>query len=296
MFQPSINTVSEFKVDNSTFSAEYGRNSGAIVNVATRSGANRLHGEAFDYYRDDRFDSRNFFNPPTIDAAGNEAPKSPFNRKQFGFNLGGPIVKNRAFYFFSYEGLRHTQGVDLNSGTLTPAQRAAVTDRLAGIVAVHPHGERPNGTRTIVLRRPVESTSTTIVRATLGKRRHSFLLSVPKIRARVESSGPNRAGSDGAAANGRDTLNETHVFSPALVNEVRAGFNRINITFVPQTLVDTTALGINVGQTSMPIPLPAITISGPGLNFGGPGGFPSGREVTTFALGDTATYLHGTTS
>ena len=51
-FQPSINTVSEFKVDNSTFSAEYGRNSGAIVNVATRSGSNQLHGEGFDFYRD----------------------------------------------------------------------------------------------------------------------------------------------------------------------------------------------------------------------------------------------------
>src|SRR5438034_16476 len=63
-FQPSINTVSEFKVDNSTFSAEYGRNSGSIVNVATRSGANAMHGEAFDFYRDDRFDSRNSFNPP----------------------------------------------------------------------------------------------------------------------------------------------------------------------------------------------------------------------------------------
>ncbi len=62
-FQPSINTVSEFKVDNSTFSAEYGRNSGAIVNVATRSGANQMHGEAFDFYRDDQFDSRNYFNP-----------------------------------------------------------------------------------------------------------------------------------------------------------------------------------------------------------------------------------------
>jgi len=89
------------------------------------------------------------------------------------------------------------------------------------------------------------------------------------------------------------TINETHVFNQALVNEVRAGFNRISITFVPQTLVDTTALGINVGQTTMPIALPDITISGPGLRFGGPGGFPSGREVTTFALGDTATWLRG---
>jgi hypothetical protein len=89
------------------------------------------------------------------------------------------------------------------------------------------------------------------------------------------------------------TVNETHIFSPALVNELRVGFNRISITFIPQTLVDTSALGINVGQTAMPIALPAITISGPGLVFGGPAGFPSGREVTTFAAGDTATYLHG---
>ena len=117
-------------------------NSGAIVNVATRSGANSLHGEAFDYYRDDRFDSRNYFNP-RVDAPN---PKSPFNRKQFGFNLGGPIVKNRTFYFFSYEGLRHTQGVDLNSGMLTAAQRAAVTDpvsrRLLQYIPLPEHDRR----------------------------------------------------------------------------------------------------------------------------------------------------------
>src|SRR5438045_578479 len=79
-FQPSINTVSEFKVDNSTFSAEYGRNSGAIVNVATRSGSNTVHGEGFDFYRDDKYDSRNYFNPPP-------APKSVSNRTQFDVNL-----------------------------------------------------------------------------------------------------------------------------------------------------------------------------------------------------------------
>src|ERR1700676_5429506 len=79
-FQPSINTVSEFKVDNSTFSAEYGRNSGAIVNIA--------HGELFEFARDTRFDSRNFFNAEPV-------PQSLFRRNQFGGNLGGPIVKNR---------------------------------------------------------------------------------------------------------------------------------------------------------------------------------------------------------
>src|SRR5256886_8253599 len=72
-FQPSINTVQEFKDDNQTFSAEYGRNSGAIVNIATRSGTNAFHGEAFEFLRNNRFAARNFFNqlPPR---------KAPFTR------------------------------------------------------------------------------------------------------------------------------------------------------------------------------------------------------------------------
>jgi hypothetical protein len=120
-FQPSINTVSEFKVDNSTFSAEYGRNSGAIVNIATRSGANAFHGEAFEFFRDDKFDSRNYFNQPPV-------AKSPFQRHQYGFNLGGPIVRDRTFFFGTYEGTRQRQGLDINGGVLSDAQRASVTD------------------------------------------------------------------------------------------------------------------------------------------------------------------------
>ena len=120
-FQPSINTVSEFKVDNQTFSAEYGRNSGAIVNIATRSGTNAFHGEAFEFFRNDVLDARNFFNQEP-------ARKSPFKRNQFGVSMGGPIVLNRTFFFASYEGLRQRQGLDINSGVLTDAERAAVTD------------------------------------------------------------------------------------------------------------------------------------------------------------------------
>ena len=109
-------------------------------------GRQRLHGEAFDFYRDDTFDSRNYFNPPSDPRRPD--PKSPFNRKQFGVNLGGPIVKNKTFYFFSYEGLRHTQGVDLNSGVLTEAQRAGGhRSGLEEPAAVHPAGRiRPTPT------------------------------------------------------------------------------------------------------------------------------------------------------
>ena len=120
-FQPSISTVQEFKIDNSTFSAEYGQSSGAIVNIATRSGANEFHGELFEFLRNDALDARNFFN-----FTSSEPP--PFKRNQFGGNLGGPIVKNRTFFFFSYEGLRQRQGLDLNSLVLSDAERASATD------------------------------------------------------------------------------------------------------------------------------------------------------------------------
>src|SRR6266480_3382886 len=135
-FQPSINTVQEFKVDNSTFSAEYGRNSGAISNIATRSGTNEYHGEFFEFLRNSSLDSRNFFERTPHPA--------PFKRNQFGFNLGGPVNlphfgeegpvfsykgKNRTFFFFSYEGTRQRQGLTISGVTVpTDAQRATVTD------------------------------------------------------------------------------------------------------------------------------------------------------------------------
>src|SRR6185369_2529212 len=98
-FQPSINTVSEFKADNSTYSAEYGRSSGAIVNIATRSGTNAFHGEAFEFVRNHDLDARNYFNPRT-------QPQSSFKRIQFGAAFGGPIIRDKTFFFLSYEGLR----------------------------------------------------------------------------------------------------------------------------------------------------------------------------------------------
>src|SRR5438270_504874 len=116
-FQPSINTVSEFKVDNSTYSAEYGRNSGAIVNIATRSGTNDFHGEMFEFLRNDALDARNFFDfcPPGVTTCKNQG-RPPFKRNQFGANIGGPINlphfgeggspigyhgKNKSLFFFS---------------------------------------------------------------------------------------------------------------------------------------------------------------------------------------------------
>src|ERR1051326_1403287 len=91
-FQPTINTVSEFKVDNSTYSAEYGRNAGAIVTIVSRSGTNQFHGELYDYIRNNVFDARNAFNP-RFSTSGAPIPQSPFKRNQFGGAIGGPIFK-----------------------------------------------------------------------------------------------------------------------------------------------------------------------------------------------------------
>ena len=120
-FQLPINTIQEFKLDNSTFSAQYGQSSGAIVNIATRSGANQFHGEVFEFFRNDALDARNFFELTSSKPA-------PFKRNQFGGNVGGPIIKKKLFFFFAYEGLRQRQGLNLNSVVLSDAQRASVTD------------------------------------------------------------------------------------------------------------------------------------------------------------------------
>src|SRR5262249_39785393 len=119
-FQPPIDTLAEFKIDNSSYPAEYGRNAGAIVNLATRSGTNDYHGEAFEFFRNNALDARNFFNQSGV-------PQSPFKRNDFGADFGGPIKKNKAFFFLAYEGIRQHQALTLNATVPTLDQRAAVT-------------------------------------------------------------------------------------------------------------------------------------------------------------------------
>ena len=111
-FPPPIASIQEFKVDNSTFSAEYGHVSGAIVNLVTRSGSDQFRGNAYEFFRNDALDSRNFFEFTSPDPA-------PFERNQFGGSLGGPIVRGRSFFFATYEGLRQRQGLNLNSLVLS---------------------------------------------------------------------------------------------------------------------------------------------------------------------------------
>jgi len=293
-FQPSIGSVQEFKIDNSTISAEYGQDSGSVVNIATRSGTTAFHGELFEFLRNDVFDARNFFN-----FASSEPP--PFKRNQFGGNFGGPIVRNKTFFFVSYEGLRQRQGLDLNSLVLSDSQRGAVTNpTVAKLIQFIPRANfadssgtpRFSGSATAPVN--VSQPSVDISHNLTGiDRIHGYYAT-----QRADIIEPNRFGNTvpdfGHYFEIKRqilTLNETHNFGPTIVNEVRLGFNRIDGTNTPNAQLNPADFGINNGIHE-PIGLPQFTIAG-GLNFGGPSGMPSGRADTTYVVSDSLSRLRG---
>jgi hypothetical protein len=119
VMQPPPDAIGEFKVVTNNMSAEYGRSAGATINVAYASGTNRLRGSAWEFLRDTSLNATGFFKP-----ANGEKP--PLERNQFGGTIGGPIVRNRAFFFADYEGFRQSRGVPASSTIPTLAQRQGI--------------------------------------------------------------------------------------------------------------------------------------------------------------------------
>ncbi|PYU00865.1 MAG: hypothetical protein DMG38_06160 [Acidobacteria bacterium] len=296
-FQPSINTVAEFKVDNSTYSAEYGRNSGAIVNIATRSGTNDFHGELFDFLRNSAMDARNFFNTTAV-------PQSPFRRNNFGSALGGPIRRDRAHFFASYEGLRQRQGLTINSLVLSAAQQAqaqASTDpAVKALAALIPATNATvNGSPFFVgsALAPVNiDQGTGDIDVKLGEkdRVHGYVAIQQDLRQEPTLQGNTLPGWGDTRSSRRQiaTVGEDHIFGPALTNSLRVGYNRIHIIFNPNQLLNSANFGINNGINA-PIGLAQIDIGSGALNFGGPAVFPQGRGDTNAVLNDTLSWLKG---
>jgi len=100
--QPSVDAIAEFKVETNSYSAEFGRGNGAIMNAVIKSGTNKFHGDVFEFVRNEKLDAINAF-----DIFGQQ----PYKQNQFGFTLGGPIVRNKTFFFFDYEGERIRQAL-----------------------------------------------------------------------------------------------------------------------------------------------------------------------------------------
>jgi Carboxypeptidase regulatory-like domain/TonB dependent receptor len=311
-FQPSINTTSEFKIINSTFGAEYGRSSGSVVNVATRSGASTYHGEAFDYLRNNYFDARNYFNRR---GSLPQNRQNQFIRNNFGGALSGPvpfILKDKAFLFLSYEGLRQTQALLLTSNVPTLAQRALFANSAAGLAYAKLITLIPVGVETTTIDpntgKPVTTAVATgsspgpvktdqysgdlLLNLSTVNSLHMYYAWQQDARTEPNLQGNTIAGfGDHRTAHRQiGTINDVHIFSPSVVNEARFGFNRIAINFADSFTAVSSDYGIPNGVTAA-IGLPQITVTDLGLNFGGPSGFPQGRFVTTGVFSDTLNYL-----
>jgi hypothetical protein len=302
-FQPTINTVDEFIVDNQTFSAEYGRNSGTIVNVATRPGVDIWHGEAYEFLRNNDLDARNFSNP-TNTGTGSALvpnPQAEFIRNQFGGDGGGAVKKDKTFLYFSYEALRQRQGVPGSPTTLTAAQFAqgeATSDPIIkSLLNLIPHANSGASTYVYTVTAPVNIQQGTVNFSQIfseSNRLNVYYAIQQDQRNEPPATDGNSFPGEGDMRGGRRQLLsfvDSWVISPALVNEARLGANRIHIVFNPDNMTDPTTLGINDGRSG-PAGLPDITVSG-AFTFGGSSGFPQGRGDTTYVLSDTLSWIHG---
>jgi hypothetical protein len=129
---PSVDSIQEFNIEKTSYTPEFGGKSGAVINVITKSGTNAFHGSLFEFVRNDIFDAKNFFDSPT-------APIPPFRQNQFGGTFGGPIARNKTFFFLSYEGQRIRKSITQTFSVPTAEMRAgdfsglpAVYDPLTG--------------------------------------------------------------------------------------------------------------------------------------------------------------------
>lgn len=114
----SVDAMREFRIQTSTYAPEFGRTPGAQISIVTKTGTNQFHGTAYDYLRNDIFDARNWFDSPPL-------PKPPLRQNDFGGTLGGAIIKNKTFFFFSYEGLRLQLPQTATGAFYTESARAA---------------------------------------------------------------------------------------------------------------------------------------------------------------------------
>jgi len=289
-FPPPVGSIEEFKVDNSTFKAEYGHVSGAIVNLITRSGSDRLLGEAYEFFRDDELDARNFFEFTTSDP-------HPFERSQFGGAFGGPVVRRHTFFFATYEGLRQRQQLDLMAVVPSDAQRAQVVDpAIARLIPLLPRANYfdADGTPRFVGSGEAyvhENTWTADVKHNAGTsdRVEAFMGRQQITGGEPAPSGTNVPdfGQKRRIWKSTLTLNETHTFGVSALNEARFGLTAQDGSTLPAASLNPTEFGISDG-VNQPIGLPQLIVAG-ALNFGGPASLPQGRKDKLYLVNDTVT-------
>ena len=267
-----VDAVREFNVLRDSYGAEYGKRPGAQVSIITQSGTNQWHGSAYEFLRNNDLDARNFFD---VGAA------PPFQRNQFGASLGGPIQRDKTFFFANYEGLRqnlHQTSVtfvpatDARNGTLVPlgsscavAQRpacAAVVTQLLNLwpLANGPELALPNGSPSGIAELFASPLQTIREDFGTGRVDHVFsgkdtLGAVYTIDdgADVTATPFNPFSTDLAQLREQVlSIDETHVFSPKLVNTARFGYSRAAYFFLGEPTPGTPAASVTSFVGSLP--------------------------------------------
>ncbi|MGA9801656.1 MAG: carboxypeptidase regulatory-like domain-containing protein [Terriglobales bacterium] len=291
-----VDGIQEFSIITTNYSAEYGRTSGGVINAVTRSGSNKFHGSAYEFLRNSALDARNYF-----DIGSNGLPdKPPFRRNQFGGSVGGPLIRDKTFWFFNYEGLRQsltaTQLDEVPSG---PARSTADPNIAPYLAFWH----SPNGA--------VSGQTGQYFVATLQQGTENFFTGRVDHKLSTHDSLVGNFGFDRTRLEEPDPLNnvrfldsnsrpffaieETHTFSSALVNAVRFGFSRnraLSTTTDPiNPLASNLSLGVVPGR-----PAPEIQVGDGSITGfdGGIGGFPNFEfGWNSFQAYDDAFLTHG---
>src|SRR5262245_32351498 len=228
--------VQEFRMYLNSFSAEFGSSTGAAVNIITKSGGNSFHGSAFEFLRNDKLDARNYFNR-CITSGCTQPLKPAFRMNQFGGSFGGPIIKDRAFFFGSYEGIRQRTGTTLVALVPTQAYRDTLPAVLQPVVAMLP---LPNAGASADPRVGFrnEGRSGLLTENSLFVRGDYNLSEKDRLSARYNANeslththfgvGTGQiAPSDGLLQSAKITY--TRTFGPTLLNEASFAFNRMHI-------------------------------------------------------------------
>lgn len=275
-----VDAIQEFSVMTTNYSAEYGRTSGGIVNAITRTGTNQFHGDVYEFLRNSALDARNFFDGPSV---------PPFKRNQFGVSIGGPVVKDKTFFFFNYEGLR--QSLSSTQVDTVPSDNARQGTLSTGNVTVDPavvpylafwhvaNGPVLPGGDTAIYNVVTKQTGTDNFYT--ARVDHQFSandsLAATFSYDKTQLSNPDPLNNETFFnSNSRPfgSIEETHIFSPLFANSVRFGFSRNSADILTKAgnnpLATDTSLGSIPGQAA-----PFLIVPGISTFFGGVDGFPN---------------------
>jgi hypothetical protein len=244
--QTSLENVQEFRIDSSNYPAEYGTGTGGQISIITKSGSNDLHGSAFEYLRNDALDARNFF----------DTSKGKLRLNQFGGSAGGPIIKDKAFLFGSFEGLRQRVGIPFVETTPSAAARARAVPAIKPLLAAFPAGRTPSASPDFDV---VSVTGRSDVNENAAGIRFDYNLSGKyRLYARYfrdqgdffahQNSTLSAYTVTGVPQNA--VLNFEQILSPQIINETKVGFNGVKtrINGIPPLVpgVDLTGVAINI--------------------------------------------------